>query len=107
MLQRPPEASARGISKHSGTGAAKEGSVAERSNLVLSFARVLQVNGQSTHETLKATGRLSRRLGLDATIIPQWGELQIQATDGSVQLVSLVAANPTGVDMDRVANAMG
>jgi uncharacterized membrane protein YjjB (DUF3815 family) len=81
-------------------------STLERSDLVLAFARVLQVNGQSTQETLAAAARLSRSLGLDATIIPHWEDLQIQAIEGGARLVSLVAANPTGVNMDRVASAM-
>jgi uncharacterized membrane protein YjjP (DUF1212 family) len=82
------------------------GSVPERSALVvLAFARVLQVNGQSTRETLQATGRLSKRLGLDATIIPHWGDLQVQVA-GNTPVVSLVAASPTGVNMDRVVQAM-
>jgi len=79
----------------------------ERSDLVLTFARVLHVNGQSTHETVAAAERLSKSLGLRATIIPRWGELELQATDGTASLVSIEAASPTGVDMDRVASAMG
>src|SRR6266852_8732583 len=107
MSPRPPETSATGISRHSGIGAVTTLSVAERSGLLLAFARVLQVNGQSTHETLAAAERLSKSLGLDTTIIPHWGDLQVQATGSGAQLVSLVAANPTGVNMERVADAMG
>ncbi len=106
MSQRRPETSATGISRHFGIGAFQGRTVPERSDLVLAFARVLQVNGQSTHQTLSAAGRLSRSLGLTATIIPQWGDLQIQATDGADRWVSLATANPTGVNMDRVAEAM-
>jgi uncharacterized membrane protein YjjP (DUF1212 family) len=78
----------------------------EQSDLVLAFARVLHVNGQSTDETVAAAERLSKSLGLHATIIPAWGELQLQANDETARLVSLEVANPTGVDMDRVASAM-
>jgi uncharacterized membrane protein YjjP (DUF1212 family) len=81
-------------------------SLMERSDLVLTFARVLHVNGQSTDETVAAVERLGSKLDLRATIIPRWGELQLQATEGSARFVSLTAANPTGVDMDRVASAM-
>jgi hypothetical protein len=38
----------------------------ERSDLVLAFACVLHVNGQSTDETLAASGRLGDSLGLRA-----------------------------------------
>src|SRR2546427_12541772 len=78
----------------------------ERSELVLSFARVLHVNGQSTEETMAAAERLGNALGLRAAIIPRWGELELQAGDGDARLVSVKAADPTGVDMDRVGSAM-
>ena len=80
--------------------------VQERSDLVLRFARVLHVNGQSTDETLAATERLSNSLGLRAKIMPRWGELQLQVGDLGANLVSVGAADPTSVDMDRVASAM-
>jgi len=78
----------------------------ERSELALSFARVLHVNGQSTEETMAAAERLGNALGLRAAIIPRWGELELQAGDGDGRLVSVKAADPTGVDMDRVVSAM-
>jgi uncharacterized membrane protein YjjP (DUF1212 family) len=78
----------------------------ERSNLVLALARTLYVNGQSTDQTLAAAEQLGDTLGLRARIMPRWGELQLQAEDGDAKLISVVAADPTGVDMDRVASAM-
>jgi uncharacterized membrane protein YjjP (DUF1212 family) len=78
----------------------------ERSELVLSLALVLHVNGQSTDETLAAAERLANALNLRAAIIPRWGELQLQAEEGDTKIVSIRAADPTGVDMDRVAFAM-
>jgi uncharacterized membrane protein YjjP (DUF1212 family) len=106
MWQPPPDRSATLSLDNSGIGAVAARSILERSNLVLGFARVLHVNGQSTHETVAAAERLSNSLGLRATIIPRWGELQLQAIDGIARLVSFEAANPTGVNMDRVASAM-
>jgi uncharacterized membrane protein YjjP (DUF1212 family) len=78
----------------------------ERSDLVLTFARVLHVNGQSTDETVAAAERLSKDLDLHATIFPRWGELELQARNRSSRLVAIGSADPTGVDMDRVASAM-
>ncbi len=78
----------------------------ERSDLVLNFARVLHINGQSTDETMAAAERLGNKLGLRATITPRWEELELRATEEAASLVSVEAASPTGVDMDRVAAAM-
>src|SRR5262245_44677257 len=84
--------------------------LAERARLVLAFARVLYVNGQETDEMLAAVARLGVALRLRVTIIPRWGELQLQAEDGDVHTmavaVSVADANPTGVDMHRVASTM-
>src|SRR5262245_54380761 len=81
-------------------------SLQERSDLVLTFARVLLGNGQSTDETLAAAERLGNKLDLRARIIPRWAELHLQAEDGRARQVSIGSAEPTGVDMDRVASAM-
>jgi uncharacterized membrane protein YjjP (DUF1212 family) len=75
----------------------------ERGGLVLAYARTLFINGQATDQTVDAAERLSRALGLNAKILPRWGELQLQ-TDGKDDAVTRqVAADPAGVDMDRVA----
>ena len=78
----------------------------EHSNLVLACARVLYVNGQATDQMLEAATRLGEILGLRAEIMPRWGELQLQAEAGDARIISAVAADPTGVDMDRVASTM-
>ena len=78
----------------------------ERSHLVLAFARVLFVNGQATDQTVAAAQRLSRTLGLRARLMPRWAELQLQSDDKDAASISQVAANPTGVDMDRVASTI-
>ena len=69
----------------------------ERSDLVLAFARNLYVNGQSTDQTLAAAEQRVATLGLRVRIMPRWGELQLQAEDGDAKLISVVAADPTGV----------
>jgi uncharacterized membrane protein YjjP (DUF1212 family) len=78
----------------------------EQSDLVMTFARLLYVNGQSTGDTLAATERLSKSLGLSTTIVPTWDELHVEATEGTTKLVSLVAASPTSVHMERVVSTM-
>src|SRR5712671_3092332 len=91
---------------NSGMGGPAARTTPEESDLVLDLAHVLHANGQSTHEMVAAVERLSSSLGLRATIIARWGELQLQATYGNETSVSIRPADPTGVDMDRVASAM-
>ena len=66
--------------------------------------RVLYANGQSTDQTLAEAKRFGRSLGLCVKIIPRWGELQLEAQDGVARVISAAAADPTAVDMDRVAS---
>ena len=77
----------------------------ERAELVLSFARVLYVNGESTDATMAAGEGLGNRLNLDANIYARWGELLVQPRDGDGTVLLVKAADPTGVDMDRVVAA--
>ena len=74
--------------------------------LVLALARVLFVNGQATEQTAVAVERLGRAIGLRAKVMLRWGEVQLQLENEGANLVLQEAANPTGVDMDRVASAM-
>jgi uncharacterized membrane protein YjjB (DUF3815 family) len=78
----------------------------ERAGLVLAVARVLYVNGQSTDQTLASAESFGHTLGLRAQIMPRWGELQLEAQDNDTRLISVVAADPTGVAMGRVTSAM-
>ena len=78
----------------------------ERSRLVLDFARFLYVNGQATEQTVSAAERLARALGLRASLIPRWGALQLLVDDQQGMLTAQVAADPSGVEMARVASAM-
>jgi uncharacterized membrane protein YjjP (DUF1212 family) len=77
-----------------------------RFDLVLAIARVLYVNGQSTHQTLSAAERLSTYLGFRATILARWGELKLVAEDKDGTVISAVAADPSGLNMARVAFTM-
>jgi uncharacterized membrane protein YjjP (DUF1212 family) len=78
----------------------------ERSSLVLEFAQVLFVNGQATDQTVAAAERMGKSLGLHVTMLPRWAELQLCAEDGEATLSAVIAADPTGVDMDRVTSTM-
>ena len=77
----------------------------ERCNLVLAFARTLFINGQATDQAVAAAERLGRALGLRANVMARWGELQLQS-DSEATPFCQAAADPAGVDMDRVALTM-
>jgi uncharacterized membrane protein YjjP (DUF1212 family) len=85
---------------------AEDRPILERSDLVLACAHVLHTNGQSTNETVQAAERLGTELGLRATMIAHWEELELRASDGTGSQVSFERGSPTGVNMDRVALAM-
>jgi len=78
----------------------------ERCNLALAFARTLFVNGQATDQTVAGTESLARALGLRANVSARWGELRLQSDGDDAGPSCQVAADPAGVDMDRVASAM-
>lgn len=78
----------------------------ERSDLVLSLGRVLFVNGQSTDQTVAAAERMAHNIGLQATLVPRWGELQLRAEGNGSRLIAALPAAPTGVAMNRVTSAM-
>jgi uncharacterized membrane protein YjjP (DUF1212 family) len=77
-----------------------------RYQLVLALAKVLFVNGQATEQTVVAAERFGRAIGLHIKVMLRWGEVQLQLENEGTNLVSQGIANPTGVDMDRVASAM-
>jgi uncharacterized membrane protein YjjP (DUF1212 family) len=78
----------------------------ERCSIVLALARTLFVNGQTTDQTVAAVERLGRALGLRVSVTARWGELQLKSDGENPTLIAQVAADPAGVDMDRVASAM-
>jgi uncharacterized membrane protein YjjP (DUF1212 family) len=78
----------------------------ERCNLVLAFARVLFINGQSTDDMLAAAERLGKSLGLRAKMMARWGELELDAEDGDARLRCMAEVDPDGVEMDRVVSTM-
>src|ERR1700722_2266001 len=79
----------------------------ECSNVVIAFARVLFINGESTQQTLDAAERLGNCLGFRVRTFPRWGELEVQTEDAPGKLFSAMEADPAGVQMDRVASTLG
>src|ERR1700733_14326929 len=78
--------------------------IEERSRFVLTAAKGLFVNGESTEQTVTAAARLADVLGLRAKLSWRWDELALQVDSANGALLRLEAAEPTGVEMDRVAS---
>lgn len=78
----------------------------DQSKLVLKVGQALYANGQSTEETVVAAEELGQTLGVRATLVPSWGQLQLQVESSDSSLVAQIPAEPSGVDMQRVAAAM-
>ena len=78
----------------------------ERSEFILSLARVLFINGQATDVVIETIQRLSVKLGVNVELVPRWGELQLRIESEGITHISYVVAEPVGVDMGRVASAM-
>jgi uncharacterized membrane protein YjjP (DUF1212 family) len=76
-----------------------------RDNLVLALARILYINGQATAQVLDACERLGRALGMNVVMTLGWGEIQLRAEDKGTIRAYQLPADPTGVDMARVAAA--
>jgi uncharacterized membrane protein YjjP (DUF1212 family) len=80
---------------------------AEQLALLSHVARLLFENGQSTEKIVTAAGRLADALGFRATVFPRWGELTIRIDDASVPRYEILGCAPMGVDMRKVAAAIG
>jgi uncharacterized membrane protein YjjP (DUF1212 family) len=69
-------------------------------------AAMLHSNGQTTSVTLTAVERLDSGYGVRTTLIPSWASLQLTGgAEGDCPLRT-IAAQPTNVNMRRVAAAM-
>ncbi len=77
-----------------------------RDNTILAVVRTLYVNGQATAQMLDAGERLGQAMGLKVTLIVRWGELQLRSEDNGTIHAYQLPADPTGVEMARVAAAM-
>src|SRR6266478_5838245 len=106
MSQPQPKYATAARFERSAVDTAADRPILERSDLVLACAHVLHTNGQSTHETVQAAERLATQLGLRATMIAHWEELELRAADGTGSQVSFEGGSPTGMNMHRVASAM-
>ena len=76
------------------------------SALISVSARLLFANGQTTARTVAAVEQLADGLGFRATVVPRWGELTIRIDDDTGSRYEIIAVEPVGVDMSKVAATM-
>jgi uncharacterized membrane protein YjjP (DUF1212 family) len=72
-------------------------------DLILLSARLLFANGQTTERTVAAVEQLAEALGFRATVFPHWGELTVRIDDDTGSRYEIIAVEPLGVDMGKVA----
>lgn len=76
------------------------GSPCENTELLLTAARLLFVNGQSSESTYETIRRFGRGLDVTVDILLRWGEVLLFVNGR--QSTEILPAKPTGVDMGRV-----
>jgi uncharacterized membrane protein YjjP (DUF1212 family) len=79
---------------------------AEDLALILLSARLLFANGQATERMVAAVEQLADALGVQATVFPRWGELTVRIDDDTGSRYEIIAVEPVGVDMSKVAATM-
>src|SRR5258705_794716 len=79
---------------------------AEDLALILLSGRLLFANGQTTERTVVAVEQLADALGVQATVFPRWGELTVCIDDDTGSRYEIIAVEPVGVDMSKVAATM-
>ena len=70
-------------------------------------ARLLFANGQTTERMVAAVEQLADALGVQATVFPRWGELTVRIDDDTGSRYEIIAIEPLGVDMSKVAATVG
>src|SRR5258706_9977938 len=81
------------------TGCNLKCTLEDHANLILSCAKVLYENGQATEEIVSSASQLGRTLGINAKLMPRWGELELQCADQQDRLITQLAADCTAVNM--------
>ena len=67
-------------------------------DLILTGARLLFVNGQTTERTVEASEQFAVALGFRVTLFPRWGELMLRIQQDAGSRSEIVAAEPAGME---------
>src|SRR5260221_4845202 len=74
--------------------------------LISSSASLLFSNGQTTEKMKTSVEELAGSLGLRVNVLPHWGELVLKIEDPGGPRCEILAVEPSGMDMNKVAEAM-
>lgn len=72
-------------------------------DLLSASAKLLLENGQTTEKTVMAVKTIGAVLGYHCLLFPYWGELSIRIDGPTGPVQEVIAAQPAGVDMNKVA----
>jgi uncharacterized membrane protein YjjP (DUF1212 family) len=72
-------------------------------DLLSESAKLLFENGQTTEKTVIAVEQIGTVLGYRSLLFPNWGELSIRIDGPTGFVQEVIAAQPAGVDMNKVA----
>ena len=75
-------------------------------DLLEASAKLLFQYGQTTEKTVMAVRRLGAALGCHALLFPHWGELGIRIDGPTGVHQDVIAAQPAGIDMNKVVATM-
>jgi uncharacterized membrane protein YjjP (DUF1212 family) len=75
-------------------------------DLLSTSAKLLFQYGQTTEKTVMAVSRLGAALGCHASLFPHWGELGIRIDGPTGVQQDVIAAQPAGIDMNKVVATM-
>lgn len=79
----------------------------QQAKMILAFAKVLFVNGQTTTQVIRETKRIAHKLDLQVLLIPRWGELWMQISHSSgAHSECFTMTDPVSVHMGRVIATM-
>ncbi len=74
--------------------------------LISMSARLLFTNGQTTKKTVEGVEQLANAFGYQAHVFARWGQLTVRAGRDPEARYEIIAAEPAGVDMGKVAATM-
>ena len=84
-----------------------DSSLERQARIILAFAKVLFINGQTTTQVIHETEKIARALQLKALLMARWGELWLQVSDANGgQVECITDTDPVGMHMGRVIATM-